>query len=554
MPPPATRSSASPRPNQAVTWVASSRRPVSRHTTALATRPPSSGNPGSRLKAARTRLASPSSAIRSPGQPATSWLASHSRPARLTEVSGPAMAISASPAASVGSLTIRATPPNTSRLISMVATPRTRAASACASSCARTEAKNAQVKTTERATAPGPVTRGDQTSWLSATKIARPTNQERSRRTGKPKIRPSRSPRPSTPVSPSLSPRAARTASQDNTGCGGGHGGRGSRRSGAVETEARRRHVTGALTDCDGERGGEPPGHAVADGELAGAEVGGQPPGGGGGGDRRGAGRHAVLDGQTAQHQGPGLAVVFGIHARDQPAIGEYRHRVVAVLALGGRHVHLYPVAEAEQALGALARPDERVERAQQHRWVLGPARDRRAGLHVRRLGPAAYGDVLEQTRAQRLGQRRPGQLRPQAEVVGEVRRGADAERAGGQHGQLDRGLVRGRRGQVEPGREHPLGKVVAALEADPVVDQEHTGVEEVLEDVLGRGPVPPGAAAAPTRLAEVGGRERPLVADALEDRLIQFAVFAASVSPPAAGLRGHPRHARQKQAEGLDR
>src|SRR6266511_2655239 len=409
MAPAAISSPARPLPIHAVTRVANSLRPVIRQITALATRPPSSGKPGSRLKAASTRLARPSSATRSPGQPAIRWLASHSTPASPTDVSGPAIAISASPPASTGSLTIRATPPNNSRLISRVATPSARATRAWASSWASTDAKNAQVNAAERATAPNPVTRGAQTSWLSATNIARPRNQDRSKRTGKPSTRPNRSPRPSTrpptarlpdpgvtaPAtndtgwrhSPGVSFREAMVDALPRVGAGGRGGG------GLGDGEVARGLAGQGAADV----GGQARRHLLADLDPPGAEVGGQAPGRRRSGRRRLVRGHPLLEHHVAQHQRAGLTVVLGVDPRDRAAVREQRHRVVAVLALGGGHVDLDPVMEVEQALGALARPDQRVERAEQHRRVDGAARHGRAGQQVRRLRPALYLDLLEQ-------------------------------------------------------------------------------------------------------------------------------------------------------------
>ena len=62
------------------------------------------------------------------------------------------------------------------------------------------------------------------------------------------------------------------------------------------------------------------------------------------------------------------LAVGLGVEAPDELAVVEDRQRVVAMGALMPRSVDLDPVVEAEQAPGALAVPQERVERREQGR------------------------------------------------------------------------------------------------------------------------------------------------------------------------------------------
>jgi hypothetical protein len=156
----------------------------------------------------------------------------------------------------------------------------------------------------------------------------------------------------------------------------------------------------------------------VTDRQAAGAEMVGQPPGRLGGDGHGLVGGHAVLDRQAAKQQHARLAVVLGVDPGDQPAAGQHRHGVVAVLALGRRRVHLDAVVEAEQVLGAFPPPDQRVERAEQHRRVLRATRDGRARLDVGGLLPAGDGDLLEQPGGQRLRQRRLGVLGTQAEVV----------------------------------------------------------------------------------------------------------------------------------------
>ena len=81
-------------------------------------------------------------------------------------------------------------------------------------------------------------------------------------------------------------------------------------------------------------------------------------------------------------------AVGLEIDARHQPVAQQERQHVVAVLALGDRRVDLDAIEEVEDALGAVALPDQRVERRQQGAR-LDLARLARGGIEIGRLVPA---------------------------------------------------------------------------------------------------------------------------------------------------------------------
>ena len=98
---------------------------------------------------------------------------------------------------------------------------------------------------------------------------------------------------------------------------------------------------------------------------------------------RRGRARPAA---RRRSHQTPftrstsRLAVEDGLDPPDDPVAAQDRQDVVAVLALRLRHVHLEPVVEAPERLGAVAVVDEPVERGEERRARSAPARRRRRG------------------------------------------------------------------------------------------------------------------------------------------------------------------------------
>ena len=110
------------------------------------------------------------------------------------------------------------------------------------------------------------------------------------------------------------------------------------------------------------------------------------------------------------------LAVALEVDPGDQAVAEEEGEDVVAVDALRRRHVDLDPVAEVEEALGPLARPDQGVEGGQQ-----GPCRARPGA------GPRALGREVGGLRASpRPGPGRGRRPRPAR------RRGPSTRRGGG--------------------------------------------------------------------------------------------------------------------------
>lgn len=73
------------------------------------------------------------------------------------------------------------------------------------------------------------------------------------------------------------------------------------------------------------------------------------------------------------------LTVAFEVDAGDQAVAEEEGEDVVAVDALGRRDVDLYPVVEVEEALGAVALPNEGVERGEEGTRLRGAAQAVRA-------------------------------------------------------------------------------------------------------------------------------------------------------------------------------
>ena len=155
------------------------------------------------------------------------------------------------------------------------------------------------------------------------------------------------------------------------------------------------------------------------------------------------------------------LAIGLEVDPGDQRVAEQERQHVVAT-TLRRRRVDLDPVVEAEHPLGAVAEPDQRVERRQQ-RAGGHPSRPAGVGPQVRRRGPAVDRDRQQFTGVDEFGHRgfdsaeaagssRPGRARSPPRR--RARRFAPA-RAG-------RPRARGRRGQ-DLGGQHPLGQVVAA-------------------------------------------------------------------------------------------
>ena len=128
----------------------------------------------------------------------------------------------------------------------------------------------------------------------------------------------------------------------------------------------------------------------------------------------------------------PACAVGLEVDPRDEPVAEQERQHVVAVHALGRRHVDLDPVAEAEQPLDARALPDQRVERPDQRPRRRRAAARRAAGSRYAgprqpstSTGSSSPASTSSATRARASATAQP-------EVVAQVALGRHAERARG--------------------------------------------------------------------------------------------------------------------------
>jgi len=148
-------------PSTLVTSVARRRSCSTRHSTACSRRPPSSGAAGSRLKAASPRFnqpmspaSSPTAAAASPAGSRSAPVATSPAPAAITMlIHGPVAATANSsrgvrpwPDSSVA-------PPSANRVMPPTCSPRRRAATACPSSCARTDRMRMTLPMTARPSA-----------------------------------------------------------------------------------------------------------------------------------------------------------------------------------------------------------------------------------------------------------------------------------------------------------------------------------------------------------------------------------------------------------------
>ena len=180
-----------------------------------------------------------------------------------------------------------------------------------------------------------------------------------------------------------------------------------------------------------------------------------------------GLGRCAGLGigGEHAQHAG--RAVGLDVDARDDGVAEQEGQDVVAVLPLFGRRVDLDAVAEIEQALGARALEDQRVERGEQGAGV-DPARQ--AGV------PVQIGRLLPALDARPAAVRLP---RPVPPAAPSCRRATGGNSRAGRHrwrcrarGPRCAAIRGGRRRRAGTGaskmslRDDALGQVVEALEA----------------------------------------------------------------------------------------
>ena len=151
-------------PTRAAAFVAAPWSCQRRHSSARSTRPPSIGYAGIRLNTASTAFASMTYVPRSPSavptRPGTNRSTANKSASATTVsaplIAGPANATSASAFGDPGSSSSVATPPNKNSVIARVRTPKRRATSACASSCATTLANSTSAQAAPNAYASPP--------------------------------------------------------------------------------------------------------------------------------------------------------------------------------------------------------------------------------------------------------------------------------------------------------------------------------------------------------------------------------------------------------------
>ncbi len=231
----------------------------------------------------------------------------------------------------------------------------------------------------------------------------------------------------------------------------------------------------------------------------------------------------------------------LAIDARNQPIAGEHRQAEVAPPTFGRGHEDLADVIEAEQQAHAVAIPQQRIERRQQHAAVasragrgeslgeleigrLDPTRDRARSSHqlARHDGPA-----LDQSpqRAVDLGARvaQPPGLRQRAG-------GGPAETFERAQQENLEGVGARHLAAQDLGGDDALGKVVGPLEGAPLADRELAARPQRVGEPFGELEVPPpGAALA----LEVDRAQRSFGADALDDRGRVAAMLGEQVAPP---------------------
>ncbi len=110
------------------------------------------------------------------------------------------------------------------------------------------------------------------------------------------------------------------------------------------------------------------------------------------------------------------------LDAADDPVAVQDRDDVVAVLALRLRHVHLEPVVEAPEELGARAVVDQPVERREERDAVRRDGAVRRVGMHLELAALEPHAERAEaQLVDQRLGLLPRQLLRLRVPALGEV-------------------------------------------------------------------------------------------------------------------------------------
>src|SRR5262245_41823939 len=279
------------------------------------------------------------------------------------------------------------------------------------------------------------------------------------------------------------------------------------------------------------------------------------------GGDRsRYAGQRGVLIYQPAPGRGrstgrePGLEVYvadfqptlgamgLGVDAADEMTLMEDRQRVVAVHALGPRGVDLDAVVEAEQASGAGAVPEQRIEgreKRRSHRRGACPPGARKRGEIAREDEPAPrrtldldFRDLAALEHDAKSPSPRARHEAREREVARQIQLGRGAH--GVQRALEVPALELFRRHRLHPGRvgHRALPEVVAFLEVLPRVNDEGAGHPEMVERVLDRPPRPPAALAGRPAALEIGIGHRSVRADGVLDRAQHLRVPAQPARP----------------------
>src|SRR3954454_3675452 len=208
---------------------------------------------------------------------------------------------------------------------------------------------------------------------------------------------------------------------------------------------------------------------------------------------------HARLRREPLDLQHAASAVGLEIGPPDEAVADEERQHVVAVHALVRALVDLDQVLEAEEAAKKAAVPHQVVERRDENGGRRS-AVERRVRHDEDRRAAVVELDAAQAALAYERLDVRPDALRAagEAAVLGDPGPGQRAAAFDGPQriGAAKLVLGRDRRAEVAV-RDHPLRKVVEALEALSPCDRELAGREQVLERALLRLPAPHRAAAA---------------------------------------------------------
>ena len=234
-------------------------------------------------------------------------------------------------------------------------------------------------------------------------------------------------------------------------------------------------------------------------------------------------------------------------------AARQQRQDVVAVLPLRLGHVDLDAVVEAEDALDAVALPQQVVERREQRRPMRGhverPVQGGRRG--VGRLGPALDVHLHDLAVSQQPGQRGLDLVdRLEAEVVGHLDRGRHAQsrpaRAAAGAGWPRAGP--GRACRVRPAARARSGRTAA--QSRPCVRlhisspwSSRSSSTSLAGFQSHHVPRPPRGS------SKAAGAQRTLGAHALEHQRIQRGVLGPNAAATSRGWFAHAHHARQEVA-----